>query len=87
MTLGLWWQHPWTLEFSIMLWKRRFGMVVRLLLWLGVCISGSVRFWAKINNQIEIIFFQVLEPNRTENRFKPTMFGPVRFGFFSFQTV
>ena len=55
----------------------------------GVCIFGSVRFWAKINNQTEIIIFQVFESNRIENRFKPTMFGSVRFDsvFFSFQIV
>jgi len=31
-------------------------------------------------------FFFVLEPNRTENRFKPINFGSVRFRFFPFQT-
>jgi hypothetical protein len=31
---------------------------------LGVSIFGSVQFWAKINNQTKIIFF---EPNRTDN--------------------
>jgi hypothetical protein len=40
----------------------------------------------KKNNQTKIIFFQVFESNRTENRFEPTMFGSVRFGFFPFQT-
>jgi len=48
----------------------------------GVRIFGSIRFWTKISNQTEIIFFQVFEPNRTENRTEPTMF--VRF--FPFQT-
>jgi hypothetical protein len=50
-----------------------------MMIWLGLSIFGSVRFWAKKNNQHEIIFFQVFEPNRTENRFEPTMFGSVRF--------
>ena len=55
----------------------------------GVCIFGSVRFWAKINNQTEIIIFQVFESNRIEKRFKPTMFGSFRFDsvFFSFQII
>ena len=53
---------------------------------LGLSIFGSVRFWTKINNQTDFIFFLVLEPNRTENRFKPINFGSVRFGFFPFQT-
>jgi len=43
----------------------------------GVRIFGLIRFWTKISNQTEIIFFQVFKPNRTENRFEPTMF--VRF--------
>jgi hypothetical protein len=46
---------------------------------LGVSISGSVRFWIKIINQTEIIFFQVFEQNWTENRFEPTIFGSVWF--------
>jgi hypothetical protein len=54
---------------------------------LGVCILGSVWFWAKINNQTEIIFFQVFESNRTENRFKPTMFGSVFFPSKPFKLV
>jgi hypothetical protein len=31
-------------------------------------------------------FFLVLEPNRTENQFKPINFSLVRIWFFSFQT-
>jgi hypothetical protein len=42
-----------------------------------VSIFGSVRFWAKINNQTEIIIFQVFEPNR-----KPVRTDHVQFGFF-----
>jgi len=53
---------------------------------IGLNIFGSVRFWTKINNQTEFVFFLVFEPNRTENRFKPINFGLVRFGFFPFQT-
>jgi hypothetical protein len=50
------------------------------MLWiLGVSISGSVRFWTKIINQTEIIFFQVFEPNQTENRFELTIFSSVQF--------
>jgi len=52
----------------------------------GLSIFGPVRFWTKIYNQTDFILFLVLEPNRTENRFKPINFGSVRFGFFPFQT-
>lgn len=53
---------------------------------LGLSIFGPVRFWFKINNQTDFILFLVLEPNRTENRFKPIRFGSVWFSFFPFQT-
>jgi hypothetical protein len=46
---------------------------------LGLSIFGPVRFWTKINNQTDFIFFLVLEPNRTENRFKLINFGSVFF--------
>jgi hypothetical protein len=45
----------------------------------GLGIFGPVRFWTKIYNQTDFILFLVLEPNRTENRFKPINFGSVRF--------
>jgi hypothetical protein len=53
---------------------------------LGLSIFGSVRFWTKINNQTDFILFLFLEPNRTENWFKPINFSSVRFGFSPFQT-
>ena len=53
---------------------------------LGLSIFSLVRFWIKINNQTNFILFLVLEPNQTENRFKPINFGSVRFDFFPFQT-
>jgi len=46
---------------------------------LGLSIFGPARFWTKINNQTNFILFLVLEPNRTENRFKPINFGSVWF--------
>jgi hypothetical protein len=50
---------------------------------LGLSIFGPVRFWTKINNQTDF-FFLVLEPNQTENRFKPINFGSVWFGLVFF---
>ena len=35
---------------------------------IGLSISGSVRFWTKINNQTEIIFFNRIEPKISSNR-------------------
>jgi len=55
----------WTLAFDVGSYRPK----------VGVSIFGSVRFWAKINNQIEIFFFKFL--NRTENWFEPTMFSSV----------
>jgi hypothetical protein len=50
-----------------------------LILPLGLSIFGSVRsgFGQKKTTQPKLFFFQVFEPNRTENRFEPTMFGSV----------
>ena len=52
-----------------------------LLLSLGVSKSGSVRFLHKKINQTDIINFNILKPKPNRNRFKPTDFGSVRFGF------
>jgi hypothetical protein len=41
----------------------------------GVFIFGSVQFLSKKYNQIEFFF------KKNQNRFKPTGFGSVRFGF------
>jgi hypothetical protein len=48
---------------------------------LGVIIFGSVRFLHKKMNQTDIINFKILKPKPNRNRFKPTGFGSVRFGF------
>jgi len=51
---------------------------------LGLSISGSVRFWIKINNQTKFIFFNFL--NRTEPKTGSNRLISGRFGFFPFQT-
>jgi len=53
---------------------------------LGVSISSSVRFWAKISNRTEpkLFFFKFLnrtEPNRKPVRTDHVRFGSVRFFF------
>jgi hypothetical protein len=55
------------------------------------CIYGAEYFWfgpvLDQNKQPNwFYFFLVLEPNRTENQFKPINFSLVRIWFFSFQT-
>jgi hypothetical protein len=50
-------------------------------LMVGVSKSGSVRFLHKKINQTDIINFKILKPKPNRNRFKPTGFGSVRFGF------
>ena len=47
----------------------------------GVSKSDSVRFLHKKMNQTDIINFKFLKPKPNRNRFKPTGFGSVRFGF------
>jgi hypothetical protein len=74
--------EPWRCKFD--LWYKRIYMLDLIL---GPSISGSVRFWTKINNQTNLFFLIFwTEPNRTENQFKLINFGSVRFGFFPFQT-
>jgi len=48
----------------------------------GLSISGSVRFWTKINNQTELFFFNFLnrtEPKTGSNRLISVRFGSVFF--------
>jgi hypothetical protein len=46
-----------------------------------VIIFGLVRFSYKNMNQTDIINFKILKPKPNQNRFKPTGFGSVWFGF------
>ena len=51
---------------------------------LGLSISGSVRFWTKINNQTK--FFKKKIVNRTEPKTGSNWLISVQFGFFPSQT-
>ena len=65
---------------DLFLFNRKYQIWFQLSL--GLSISGSVRFWTKINNQTEIFFYNFLnrtKPKIVSNRLISVRFGSVRF--------